>query len=79
MLCVALVVMDGVSPARLAAFIGRIKRLSPRYASQCSPAIYQADVRCRLERMRWLRRSGVELWPIYKPTAARRSFKPDKP
>ena len=74
-----LIMLDAVFPEELDGYHDLIKEYHCRYGFRCWPTIYQADVRCRQERMQSLRRRGVSLHNADPAAAGRAGFAVDKP
>ena len=69
-----LVMCDAVLPSQLDAYAAMIKGYSDDFGAKCWPTIYQADVRCRQERMQALRRKIVLLHNDSPNLAAAQGF-----
>ncbi len=78
-LATALIMLDEVSPARLAAYSTLIERFLQTYTPVRWPAIYQADVRCRQEHTRAIRRKGIERHDRGPRGAEKAGFSADHP
>jgi hypothetical protein len=67
---------DSVLPSQLEQYAALIKGYHDDFGSKCWPTIYQADVRCRQERMQALRRKIVMLHNDSPNLAAAQGFDP---
>ena len=78
-LATILLMLEQVWPEELDGYHELIKEYAGRYGPNGWPTVYQADVRCRQEKMQIIRRHGVELWNTDQAAAARAGFNPDFP
>jgi len=78
-LATILILLAQVWPEELDAYHEFAKDYAGRYGSNCWPTAYQADVRCRQEKIRIIRRHGVEWWNADQATATRAGFNPGFP
>jgi hypothetical protein len=74
-----LVMSDSVLPSQLEQYAALIKGYHDDFGSKCWPTIYQADVRCRQERMQALRRKIVMIHNDSPNLAAAQGFDPLHP
>ena len=61
MLATLLIMMEAVRPGELDRYQAMIREFVTTYGAVCWPTTHQADVRCRQERMRPLRRQGMHM------------------
>jgi len=73
-LATILIMLEAVFPEELDSYHDLIRDYSTRYGERCWPTIYQADVRCRQERMQSIRRRGIALHTADPAVAARAGF-----
>jgi len=78
-LATILLMLEQVWPEELDGYHELIKEYACRYGSKGWLTVYQADVRCRQEKMQIIRRRGVELWNTDQAAATRAGFNPDFP
>jgi len=78
-LATILLMLAAVMPEELDAYHDHIRDLAHRYGLRCWATIYQADVRCRQERMQSIRRRGAALLVSDAPAAARAGYDPEVP
>ena len=74
-----LVMHDTVLPSQFGQYMSLTKSFHDDFGPRCWPTIYQADVRCRQERMQTVRRKIVMLRNENAATAAAQGFDPATP